>query len=363
MTKTTSRPKVAMTAPTLEDYGGICSVLRAWLQSPELDRVELRRFRCTASQQKRFRKARMLKERMRFSWALRRGYRPDLLHINIGGPISWIRESSYALEAHRLYGIPYVAHIHGCSVARESYEQSPILRALIRHILSNATTIVVVTASIIPSVKEWVKTPVQTLYNPVDTSGLPPFEPQLPSATPTVLFMGWMLEAKGIFDLLEAIPLIRQEVPEARFRFAGNGDDIERFRQAVDAKRIPVEILGWVSGTERERAYAEADILCLPSHSEGFPVTVMEAMAIGLPVAATRISGIPEQVIEGETGFLFEPHSPEGIAQALVPLLKDHDLRQQLGAAGRLRLETHFDGELLTRQLVDIWFEAIARHG
>ena len=88
---------------------------------------------------------------------------------------------------------------------------------------------------------------------------------------------------------------------------------------------------------------AISDILVLPSLSEGLPFVVPEAMASGLPVVATRVGGIPEAVIEGETGFLVEPASASGLEQALVRMLDDRNLMRNMGAKGQQRAFREFN--------------------
>ena len=88
---------------------------------------------------------------------------------------------------------------------------------------------------------------------------------------------------------------------------------------------------------------AISDMLVLPSLSEGLPFVVPEAMASGLPVIATRVGGIPEAVIEGETGFLVEPASASGLEQALVRMLDDRNLMRNMGAKGQQRAFREFN--------------------
>jgi glycosyltransferase involved in cell wall biosynthesis len=105
---------------------------------------------------------------------------------------------------------------------------------------------------------------------------------------------------------------------------------------------------------------ARSHLFVLSTRSEGLPVTVLEAMAAGLPVIASRVGGIPELVVDGETGFLVAPGDPDGLAEAIDRLLGDAGLRERFGAAGRARVEAHFGHEafvaahleLLRRQLV-----------
>ena len=131
----------------------------------------------------------------------------------------------------------------------------------------------------------------------------------------------------------------------------GDGPDRrDLMRQAARAGiEDRVRFLGQLTQLEVREALREADVVAAPSvptrdgRREGIPVALMEAMASGLPVVASRISGIPELVGEDETGFLVGPRDVEALAGALERLARDEGLRRRLGAAGRAKVEREFD--------------------
>jgi glycosyltransferase involved in cell wall biosynthesis len=219
--------------------------------------------------------------------------------------------------------------------------------------------VLVVNAPAVPMVQGWAgpDVPVRVLYNPVDPDDLQVQARHDPEPPVTVLYMGWIIRAKGVWDLLDAIPQVKARVPDVRFLLAGHGADWDEFQAEVARRDFgpELEVLGWVTGPERLEAYASADIFCLPSHSEGFPVTVVEAMTAGLPVVASNIAGIPDAVVQGETGLLFEPHDAAGIAEAIVQLAQDRERRVAMGAAGRARAVEHFDRSAVATALGEAW--------
>jgi glycosyltransferase involved in cell wall biosynthesis len=97
----------------------------------------------------------------------------------------------------------------------------------------------------------------------------------------------------------------------------------------------------------------------LPTDREGFPVSVLEAMRAGLPVVASRVGGIPEAVVEGETGQLAERRDPDALAAALRPLVADADRRRRYGQAGRERFLEQFSFETHLRRIWSVYMEVI----
>jgi glycosyltransferase involved in cell wall biosynthesis len=136
-----------------------------------------------------------------------------------------------------------------------------------------------------------------------------------------VLYAGRLSPEKGIRDLVEAAVGLNLVV-------AGDGP----------LRELVPDALGLVPHDELERLYARAAIVVLPSYREGLPLAVIEAMAHGRPVVATAVGGIPDLVVDGETGLLVPPGDPKALRAALDRLLGDAELRRRMGQAGRKRI-------------------------
>jgi glycosyltransferase involved in cell wall biosynthesis len=179
---------------------------------------------------------------------------------------------------------------------------------------------------------------------------------------PVIVCAAFHDPVKGVDVLLRALALLRPAVPGMRLLEAGGSLDP---RQTEDLHRLAAELgLGdavvWAGQRNDMRAVLQAgDVYCQPSRSEGLPLAVLEAASAGLPVVASRVGGIPEAVLDGQTGLLVPPESPEALAGALKTLLGDPARRRELGKAGRERASTHFDLGRQTERLVDL-YEALA---
>jgi glycosyltransferase involved in cell wall biosynthesis len=154
---------------------------------------------------------------------------------------------------------------------------------------------------------------------------------------------------KGIDVLIEAARLAREPV---HLEIYGDGTlrgDLER--QARQAG-VEARFHGFVS-----EPLAEVDVLVQPSRADNLPLAVLEAMAAGLPVIGTRVGGIPELVVDGETGLLVEPEDPRALADALESLARDRRRLVELGRHGRERVAAHFSAEQVVHRTVALYRE------
>lgn len=154
-----------------------------------------------------------------------------------------------------------------------------------------------------------------------------------------VCFVGEFTARKGVPELLEL--LSERAFPDARFAFLGHGGDLEAdLRRAVDGwTHNTAEVHTGLPSDALREWFAAADLLVLPSHAEGRPTVIYEAMASETAVLATSVGGIPEQVVDGETGRLVPPGDVGALGDALAPLTDDPAELRRMGRAGRARLE------------------------
>ena len=152
-----------------------------------------------------------------------------------------------------------------------------------------------------------------------------------------------MGERKGVDVLLAALAQQAARGIAWRATIAGNGD-IDAARAAATAYGIADRIAfpGWVDEDAVRALMRTADLFVLPSRAENQPIAILEAMAAALPVVATTVGAIPEQVVDGDTALLVPPANADRLAEALARLLPDAALRRRMGAAGRARFAAHF---------------------
>ena len=176
----------------------------------------------------------------------------------------------------------------------------------------------------------------------------------IPHDAPLLLYVGRMKREKGIADLLEAFGRLRACFPALHLLLVGPDED-RMFKGSVPA--VQVHLLGYTK--QPERYMAAADLLCLPSYREGFGSVIIEAAACGVPAVASRIYGLTDAIVEGETGLLHAPGDRTALHDALVRMLSQVDARLAMGSAARARALRDFDADAITGAWVDFYLRNV----
>ncbi len=192
-------------------------------------------------------------------------------------------------------------------------------------------------------------------------------EPAERPAVAQIVSVGRLVSKKGFDVLVEAVARLHASGIEARLVIAGeHGDDEEHIRALVEHHRLTdaVEFLGIVNQQQLFDLYRSSTVFALACRvddsgdRDGIPNVLMEAMAAGLPVVSTAISGIPELIDDGTNGLLVAPEDPDALADALLRVIKDPRLAADLGLAGRTTIAQRFDGRRLAMQLTELFATA-----
>ncbi len=168
----------------------------------------------------------------------------------------------------------------------------------------------------------------------------------LPEGKRIITYIGRLHKQKGVDVLLHAATGILAEIPNVFIRIVGDGPEkshlehLSRYQRIVENKTEFIDFSDDVPGI-----LAESTLLVLPSRWEGMPNIIMEAMACARPVVATNVDGNAELVRDGKTGLLVPPEEPRALCDAIVRLLRNRDLAEEMGRAGRARIEEHFSIE------------------
>ncbi|MET0658672.1 MAG: glycosyltransferase family 4 protein [Steroidobacteraceae bacterium] len=165
-------------------------------------------------------------------------------------------------------------------------------------------------------------------------------------------YLGLISEAKGAFDLVRAVSQLPSGVRQrVKLTVAGNGE-LQRIRAMAAPLGAGIDVRSWITAEQRDRLLQEADIYVLPSYFEGVPMSILEALAAGLPVIASRVGGIPEIVAHEKTGLLIEAGDVEALSRQIQRLVTDEALRLEYGKAARISAE-RFDVRRYSHDLIE----------
>jgi len=182
-----------------------------------------------------------------------------------------------------------------------------------------------------------------------------------PLGVPLIGNVAHLAGHKGQRDLVAAAALVLRQVPEARFLIVGEGECRAALEAQVAELGLQQRVLLVGFRTDVPALLAAFDIFCFPSHLEGLGTSVLDALASGRPVVATRAGGIPEMIEDGRHGLLVPPRDPAALAAALLRLLEQREFAQSLGRAGRQRVEQEFSSERTTEGTLREYEQLLAR--
>lgn len=275
------------------------------------------------------------------------------LHVHLASRASFWRKLLFVIPAY-LLRIPVILHLHGGEFhIFYGRECGVIAKWCIRSVFKRAWAVVALSDSWARWLRETLgEVNAVVIYNPIT---VPP-KSKLTRASATVLFLGRLGKGKGTFVLLEAASLLFRTGVAIKLWLGGDGDiDAIRKRAAELGIAERVELLGWVSGERKSQLLNTAGIYCLPSFNEGLPISLLEAMAIGIPVVTTPVGGIPEAVSDGTEGYLVAPGNAEALAERLHELIGNRGLAEHMGSLGRQKVLQKFAAELIIRKFETLY--------
>jgi glycosyltransferase involved in cell wall biosynthesis len=271
-------------------------------------------------------------------WRAARSRPVDLLHLHYGG-------RSVRAVAHLATGAPTLVHVHG-RVRSESD-----LR-IVKMQLRDAAAVIATS---------------QATAAVVDSSRVRVIYPGVPRARATIQRDPWTIGAagrlvaiKGYRHLIEALPEVRKHCSAARLEIAGDGPSRVELERSVRALRLEtaVTFLGW--SNELPALMGRWTVFAQPSLEEALGITLLQAMASGLPVVASAVGGVPEIVDDGVTGLLVAPADVPSLAAALMRLLTDCELHGRCSATAFERA-SQFSEERFVREVAQTYREILAR--
>ncbi|MBI3159191.1 MAG: glycosyltransferase [Chloroflexi bacterium] len=295
-----------------------------------------------------------------------------LLHAHFG------HDAVYALPIVERLRLPFVVTFHGYDLARAFAARLPAPGGAARHahaawverrypaVFARAQRVLAASGFLASRLAALGCPPekIRVHHIGVDVQSFSP-PPEETPPQPVVLFIGRLVEKKGLEWLIRAMSIVQAAEPRLRLVVAGDGPLRPSLERMAAGSLRSIEFLGRLESKQIRNWLARAALLCVPSVQtpggdvEGIPLAVLEAQAMGVPVVASDHAGIPEAVYAGETGLLVAERDYLGLAAAILRLWRDPALRQRLAAAARRQVERDFSLQRNTAALEDLYDEIL----
>lgn len=271
-----------------------------------------------------------------------------IIHIHGASYGSFYRKFVCFIIAKYLFSKKIIYHIHGAEYQLFYKKSDQVSRRLI-HLLIESSDLVICLSTewcsffnenfsikcieILPNIIDYAK-PVKLIK--IDTSI-------------TFLFLGFIGNRKGIFDLLEILKNNKAKYSgKIKLIIGGNGE-VERLKKIIKQNDLNglIEFVGWVTDVDKIKLLELCDIYILPSYNEGLPISILEAMSYGKPIISTNIGGIPEIVKPNKNGFLIEPGNLSQIESVVDFCIENRNLLIEYGKESKLMVEKHLPNNVL----------------
>jgi glycosyltransferase involved in cell wall biosynthesis len=282
--------------------------------------------------------------------------KPCVVHAHSASGSSFIRKS-LLLAVARQFGCKTIFHLHGGGFDVYAAEESgAVTRWWIRRTLEKSSKVIALS-------DEWAdffssyapRADVFVLPNSVRLNAL---TDHLNEEEGRILYLGRAEECKGIFDLLAAISFLKPLFPKIKLVIAGNGDLTVVRNKAKELDIVEcIDILGWIGADQKRQELQRACIFTLPSHAEGLPMSMLEAMAAGKAIVVTSVGGIPSTVSDQVNGLVIPPRDAAALAAALGRLLADKQLRMHLATNARKTIEERYSSHIVLEKLFALYDE------
>lgn len=285
--------------------------------------------------------------------------RPDIVHIHSSHVYSFYRASFYVLVATWIWRRPVVFHIHGSSFDDFLEESSPIVQTFQALILGQCDRVIVLSEYWHEVLRGWIdSSEIEVIPNAVDVHD---YDPSYSIEPPHVVVVSNLIERKGIRELANALETLRDTVEEPyTVSIAGSGP-LAPIVESLEERNPGVSYLGYVSEPDKQRLLEEGSIFVLPSHAEGLPIAILEAMAGGNAIISTTVGGIPE-VIDESNGLLVEPGNEDALSAALRDLVTAPDVVDRMSRRNRRVAIDRYGWDTVLEQVMDVYDEVYEEH-
>ncbi|MBL8006861.1 MAG: glycosyltransferase family 4 protein [Ignavibacteria bacterium] len=302
---------------------------------------------------------------------LLRKVKPGLVYIPVASNyLPFLRDGLFILATSYFSKAKIIVHLHEGSYFREVFYNNSfgLYKRFINYVLGKVSTAIVFTEGLKSNFKGLVKNTV-AFPNGIKQEYTAGFKPADENRNIRVNYLGNLFESKGILDILSAAEIVTRKYKNVEFNFAGAWSEKEestknkalKFIEEKNLRRY-VNFKGVVTGEGKRKFLSDTDILVFPTWYpyEGCPLVIIEAMSCSVPVISTNDAGaIPEMIINGKTGILTDKKNPAQLAEAIISLISNKNLREKIGNSGREYYLNNFTMEINIKNIINTFYKAL----
>lgn len=346
---------VLMLGPDRSVHGGISAVVNGYYEAGLDKKISLKYIGTMKEGSKAYKLLVAVKAYLTFCHELSQA---DVVHVNVASDNSFKRKAFFIKRAHNA-GKKIIIHQHGGDFKKYfAADNDDKGQKYILDTLCMAEKLIVLSegwkeyfSSILSGRTD--RPQIVVLNNTIEI----PTESEVSNKTygvHEILFLGRICRDKGIEELIKSFDKLSYEFPGMHLNLGGIYED-ESFKETIEARGEQITFLGWIDGKVKAEYLKKCDILVLPSYYEGFPVCVIEGMAYGCSVVATRVGAVPEIIDDGVDGILIEPRNEESLTEGLRELLRDDHFMERIGSAARAKAVKMYNIKNTINRLITIY--------
>ncbi len=278
------------------------------------------------------------------------GKKIKIVHIHCASGKSFYRKSVYILIC-KLFNVRILCHMHSGHMVHFTKKHPKF----VKRILNLCDNVIVLSRTWKTFYKNFGFSNVTIIDNIVS---YPQYIPCKKDNRLHIVYLGTLTPMKGFYDLLQAIGDYKKDFESKVLFHIGGLGDLDYFNQEIERLGISdlINYHGFVAGEEKCRLFSMCNVFILPSYFEGLPISILEAMAYGLPIIATQVGAIPELVTTGKNGILITPGHIDEIGLAIKQLLNNPDMRQDMGEVSKHK-SLNFLPEHIEKELTDLYLQ------
>lgn len=337
--------KVLMVGSNLSVKGGITSVVKQFLNYEWSEEIELKYIPTYIETNKIFMIMYYIKSLINMT-IYTIFNKVDIIHIHMSHTGSFYRKY-IVFKIFKLLNKKVIIHLHGSEFERFFESTGKITKRMIKNMLDNSDKVLVLGErwnGIIKKISCTCNT--EILLN---TVSIPTENIEYHENKKNILFLGALVKRKGIFELIESINNLKLkkilDEYNVNFIIGGSGREEEKIKELIKTYKLGdnIKLVGWVDGERKKDLIKCSNIFVLPSHNEGLPVAILEALSYGLPVVTTNVGSIDEAVIDNYNGFLINPFDVKQLEESLYKIIRSKEIWETFSKNAKKIAKEKFD--------------------